>query len=166
MLRIKRLVAFTMAIIICSSFCIIAQGEEWWQGFSQSSSAYAKAGITDWAGETNDTDLYAETKAFRNDYITSYFAGYEVSVDLALSLEDFSSYSNYDCDSQISALECHAICIGKELLLGEPYYEIIAFSSVHEVWVTYYTEFDSDNRTWTNPVSRQDGDTKYLGVSY
>ena len=173
MFKIKRIMAFAMAMILCTSFCLVNSGAEWYEytdapvdinpGVSR---AYAAIDISEWPEDTGSTDLYAETGAHLSSYDGDAFVSYYVYVDLGVTLEDYSHYS--DSADYWSEDEdfIWATVYGDDLLLGEPYYALIDFSSYHYVEVTEYTRFDSKSKLWYDPVTWQDGDSVGFGISY
>lgn len=142
MSRIKRIITFTMAMVFCASFCLSINAEVWREEFNPGvTSAYAWVRITDWAIESNWTDLAASTVAYVEDY--DYWEGFydlTVYVDLYVQLSDeISIYSSSSYEDTYSGdTELEASVSGLSCLDPENHYSIIDFGTDHEVVVTCY----------------------------
>lgn len=151
MTKVKRIIAFAMAMIICASFCCynISAAYEYAYFYGSlvhekfsNTSAYAELDISDW---TWDTDLYALTYATVEDY--DYWDGFDnltVYVSLFTQLQDeFSFYDDSSWeDANFGDIELEAYVSGQNCVDHENDYDIIDFGSDHEVVITIYEPDD------------------------
>ena len=145
MTKVKRIIAFAMAMIVCVSFCCYSIGAEYayfygslvQKNFSDTG-AYAALNITNWS---YDTDLWASTIAYVEDY--DYMDGFfdlTVYVDLYVQMEDeftINSSSSYE-DTSSGDTELEACVYGSDCIDSVDEYGIIDFGSDHEVIITIY----------------------------
>ena len=177
MKKFKKSLTLFLAVIICASFCTLNGNAEWTEFnaptttvfFSlDDSGSYAEVHITDWATETNSTDLYAETRAYVDEYEDIYgrfFDFVKVEVQMAVTLEDYSSYSNDDYDSSelSSGPYISAYLDGQWYLNTEDHYEFISFTASHDIYVSRYTRLNID--TWEPYNLITEHECIHIGVS-
>lgn len=174
MKKFKQSLTLFLAVIICASFCTL-NGNAAWYDFSgnkvnvsfdpNNTRSYAELDITDWATETNTTDLYAKTCAYPSDYNPAHFISVTVYVSLGVTLEEYSSYSD---ELSLTASSGNSVSVqinGEQFLNLDDHYEIIFFSSSHEVWFRKYTRFDLDAWDYCDPDDFQEGETIYIGFT-
>ena len=174
MKRFKKSLTLFLALIICTSFCTLNGNASWYdfQGDKvtvrfdpDNTRSYAELDISNWATETNYTDLYAETCAYPSDYNQAYFISVTAYVSLGVTLEEYSSYSDEFSLTESSGNSVSVTIYGDQFLNDDDHYEIIFFSSSHEVWVRKYTRFDLDAWDYCNPDDFQEGDTINIGFT-
>ena len=158
MKNFKRIVSFVMAMVIFASFFCYNVGAvtthnyrrytysgNFVRAFFSDTRAYAFVRITNWAEETNSTDLRAITVAWEEDYEDIYgFAWVTVYADLTVWLEDGSEACTQDESSYVDdeSREVQAIARGSNCLNYDDHYGIVDFESSHEVVITLQV-FDS-----------------------
>ena len=166
----KRIVALTMAMITCASFCLVNGGAQLnsYTGDSRQinegvTGALATLSITEWPQDTGSTDLKAWTLAYGDDYYSDLFLSFTVFVDLGVTLEDYSYFSQ-DNSLEVEVAEPFAAYVdGKVLLCGEPFYAFIDIESYHFVEVEEKLLFDQDTGDWIS-TTRYDGAPVTLGM--
>lgn len=160
----KRIVALTMAMITCASFCLsvnaLARSARLNPGVT---SAYARMEINEWPQDTNSTDLHAVTLAFGEDYLSDDLVSFTAYVDLEVTLEDYTCWNEYDEVTAYDDEDIGAYVDGRTLLGGEPYYAFIDINSYHYVEVEERIYYDEEIDTWYLD-SRYDGQPKSLGM--
>lgn len=171
MTKSKRILTFVMAIIICVSVCLVNSSAYWVEYDTDptteslnSGTAYAWMYITNWAQETNTTDIEARTYAQGSDYDNiDNFAAVRVYVGLSVTLEDYSTL--FKDESEISPFDAQFYAsVGGNYFLNETdHYSIISFTSEHSVYITEIVEDDTGKREF---VERQDGIDVSIGTSY
>ena len=154
MKNFKRIVSFVMAMVIFASFfCYNAAAVtthsyrrytysgNFVRAFFSDTRAYAYVRITNWAEETNSTDLKAITTACEEDYEDIYgFAWVTVYADLTVWLEDGSEACTQDESSYVDdeSREVQAIARGSNCLNYDDHYSIVDFESTHIVKINMY----------------------------
>ena len=145
MTNFKRIISFVMAMVIFASFFCYNAGAitnpnyafylysgNFVREYFSDTSAYAFARITNWAEETNTTDLRVSTYANSEDYDRLYDAA--VYVNLTVELEDGSrNYANDIGYMDPEEVTVDAYIHGRECLNSEDHYSIEEFWSSHKV---------------------------------
>lgn len=170
MFKIKRIMAFAMAMIICVSLCLINSGALLLNDYTGESrrfnapytEAVARVYITEWPQDTGETDLHAVTIANGSDYISADYISCTTYVYLGVTLEDDSYYSDEDTVTIYDTSRFGAVVGGSDLLLGEPYYAIIGIDSYHYVEIAEKVYYNSGNSWYEG--TRFDGEPISLGM--
>lgn len=174
MKKFKKMLTIFLAFTICASFCTLNGNAVWYafqgetitvQFYPDNTRSYAELHITDWATNTNTTDLYAETRAYPSDYNHAYFISVTVYVNLGVTLADYCADSDELSITGSSGDYVSASIDGSQFLNMDDHYRILFFSSSHEVWVRRYTRFDLDAWDYCNPDDFQEGDTINIGFT-
>ena len=143
----KRIVALTMAMITCASFCLSVNAQSWSENFNPDvTSAYARMEINEWPQDTGSTDLHAITLAWGSDYYSEDYISCTAYVDLGIMMEDGVRSSDDQIQTIYDDSAFGVIVSGNDLLRGEPYYAIIDIDSYHYVEITekvYYNDGES-----------------------
>lgn len=163
----KRIVALTMAMITCASFCLVNGGaqvsaepiDELVYFNPDVTDAFARICITEWPQETEngDTDLVATTGATGLDYYSEYYYSCTAYVDLGATFEDGSYYSDYDVATIFGTYSFGALMDGNDILYGEPGYAILDLESYHYVEIADRVYVNDAQDLW-RIVTRYDGD--------
>lgn len=175
MKKFKKTLTLFLALTICASFCTL-NGNAVWYNFQaptttvffdpDETEAYAEVHITDWATETNTTDLYAKTYADANEYEELYgelFISLAVEVFLAVELSDGSAcqrtdYDSYDPSEEDVTQEDKVLLAhldGTWYLNQDDHYSISFFEAEHILYLSRFTRWRPGSWTPTDRVDEE-----------